>query len=852
MSRPPRPYPADPTKRELFSPGGQLTYLPLAYADLLELQRALAEQVPPGGEGDFTATSYDLSALVGHVLAAYQNFYAGEVFLRTARTPRSLVKHARRLSYEPDPGLSATGFVHLTLGPGLSGTVQKDLRLASTPVGETKAQDFETTESRVVDAAWNEIQVSGANAPASLQANDTVLTLRGTGHGLRRGEPMAFVGPKGWRALDVVAVEEDRDADQTTVTLAGGIGTSEPALPAFDPAHPLSGYQVLAGPARELRLFGWDASPVTFPPDSILPAGAYTKPQSPPSEPQYGYVVAGTTHQPADWYLSRPLEESVAGDFLLFPGGNDAPYVARFEPGSQKDVTVTFFKAYADTQVNGVKTTPGAGGVQTVTPVTETVVREVWLSGSVTRLRVQGADGTHRPRSEQRIQGRWLTGWRTRVPLVDRVPSEVEVLEGAELSLVGRLAGLAPGMLVALSTLDGSVVQVVELVSVNLPAEDASNPVTTVTWQARTSPTVRGHRWRQGDLKVLGNIVPIVHGKTVEQVLGGSDGITPFLRFTLKDGPLGHRPGPGGGEPDLEVRVHGVAWTRVDDFGASGPEDRHYRLERDQDQVTSVLFGDGVRGAIPPADKKHIHATYRVGLGRDGNVPAGRVTRVVKAHPLVARAVNPVPVAGGTPPSSPESIREQATRHIRTFDRAVSVQDHADLAMLYPGVARASARQRDAVVELVVATADGEGIADKTGLASFLAARRDTTVPLRIIDPMPLDVHLGLYLETDPAFLRRNVEEAIRAALMGREAGATPGFFTPEVRWLGQAASLSEVYARLQAVPGVQFCQITHFAFGAPGLLAVHDVLRVNSHQWLRMTANHLYFTPPSGGSHGV
>jgi hypothetical protein len=851
MSRPPRPYPADPTKHELFSPEGQFTYLPLAYADMVALQRALSEQAPPGGEGDFTATTFELSALVGHVLAAYQNFYAGEVFLRTARTPRSLVKHARRLSYEPDPGLSATGFVHLTVGQGLAGTVQEGLRLASTPIGETKAQDFETTESRVVNAAWNELQVADATTPASLQASDKVLTLRGTGHGLRPNEPMIFVGPKGWKALEVVDVDEDPASGQTTVRLANTVGTSEASLPAFDEANPISGYQLLARPALELRHFGWDASPVTFPPGEILKAGAYQKPAQPPANPQYGYQVSGSTHDPANWYLSRPIEETVAGDFVLYLGEGGS-YVARVEPQSQKDVTVTFFKAFKSTQVNGVQTTPGPGGAQTVTPLTQDVVSEVWISGSVTQIKVKKADGTYRSRVEQSIQGRWLTGWRTRAPVTDRVPSQVEVLEGAELPLLGRLSGLVPGMLVALSTLDGSVVQVVELITVNLPAEGATAPVTTVTWQARTTPTVQGHRWRRGNLKVLGNIVPVVHGKTVEQVLGGSDGITPFLRFSLKDGPLGHRPGPEGGEPDLEVRVHGVRWTRVDDFGASGPEDRHYRIEHDQDHVTSVIFGDGTHGAIPPADKKHLQATYRVGLGRDGNVPAGRVTRVVKAHPLIVRVLNPVPVSGGTPPADPEAIRDQATRYIRTFDRAVSVQDHADLALLYPGVARASARQRDAVVELVVANADGQGLADKTGLASFLAARRDTTVPLRIIDPVPVDVHLGLYLETDPAFLRRTVEEAVRGALMSRDPERGPGLFSFEARRLGQPAYLSEVYARIQAVPGVEFCQITHFSFGAPGALTAHDVLRANAHQWLRMSANHLYFTPPAGGSHGA
>jgi hypothetical protein len=847
MSRPPRPYPLQATRNELLVRDGRLGYLPLEYADLVALQRALSEHAPPGGEGDFATTLFELGAMVGHVLAVYQNRYASEAFLRTAQSPRSLVKHARRLAYEADPGLSATGFAHFTIGAGLSGTLPAGLHLASAPLGAIKAQDFETTEPRAVNAAWNDIAVAEPSTPAALQASDTTLAIAGTGHRLRPGEPMLLVGPALWQPLSVVAVAEDTAADRTTLTLSSALGTDVPA--------PLDGYLLLAAPALELRLFGCDADPVYFPPDQILSAPDYTKPSNPPSTPVFGYKLDGDTHHDDNWYLSRQLEAPVADDYLL-RRDDAAAKAGRVVAQSSKNVTVTLFRASTEVRVTSVSSTT-TNSTTTVTPVTQSFVSEMWISGSVTRIRVTNHDNASMLRKDQSVRGVWLTGWRTRAPLVSTVPSQEPMLEGADLGLAGRLVGLEPGMMVALSTLDGVVSQVVELIRVDLPAEDESSPVTTIAWRARTLPTVPGHVWHHGDLRVLGNVAPIVHGKTADEVLGSSDGITPFLRFALKKSPLTHLPGASGGEPDLEVRVDGVRWTRVIDFGASGPDDRHYCIERDQDQTTSVLFGDGVRGAIPPAGKKHIHAVYRIGLGREGNVAAGQARRMVKAHPLVEHTVNPVPASGGTPPADPEGIRNQATRAIRTFDRAVSVSDHADLALLYPGVTQAAAREHDGAVELVVADAGGQAIFDKTGLIAFLESRRDDSVALRLQDPEPAYLHLGLYVEIHPDHVQRRVETAVRAALFNLDpAQGPPGLFTFAARKLGQPAHLSEVYALITAVPGVTFCQITHFSFtpsdDTPSATLVRDVLRVHPHQWLSLTSDRLHFTPPAEGIHGA
>ena len=209
-------------------------------------------------------------------------------------------------------------------------------------------------------------------------------------------------------------------------------------------------------------------------------------------------------------------------------------------------------------------------------------------------------------------------------------------------------------------------------------------------------------------------------------------------------------PGVAGGEPELEVRVDDVLWTRVQDFASSAPDDRHYRAIADAEQVTAVVFGDGRNGAVPPSGRKNVSAVYRVGLGLAGNVEAGRLSRLKRAHPLVERVVNPVPVTGGAEPAGPEGIRAQATRWIRTFDRAVSVSDHADLALTMPGIARAGARaDQNGGVVLVVADSTG-GVPALDAVRAFLDARRDVSVPLTLSGPHKRDIKIAVDLSPTP------------------------------------------------------------------------------------------------------
>jgi hypothetical protein len=77
--------------------------------------------------------------------------------------------------------------------------------------------------------------------------------------------------------------------------------------------------------------------------------------------------------------------------------------------------------------------------------------------------------------------------------------------------------------------------------------------------------------------------------------------------------------------PKSEVSVDGVLWRRVGSFSDAGPTDMVYVLHQDADQSGSsrIEFGDGKHGARP-ATGARVTVGYRLGGGRDGNMPKRR------------------------------------------------------------------------------------------------------------------------------------------------------------------------------------------------------------------------------------
>jgi hypothetical protein len=137
-----------------------------------------------------------------------------------------------------------------------------------------------------------------------------------------------------------------------------------------------------------------------------------------------------------------------------------------------------------------------------------------------------------------------------------------------------------------------------------------------------------------------------------------------------------------------EVGDDWVTWNEVEDFNASRPDSRDFTIDR---STGELRFGDGRCGAIPPPGANNIRLhRYATGGGQIGNRPAKAISQLLSAVPAVEAAINLEPATGGLDAEGAAQLRAHAAAWLRHRDRAVCVDDFADLARkASPAVARA-------------------------------------------------------------------------------------------------------------------------------------------------------------------
>lgn len=300
------------------------------------------------------------------------------------------------------------------------------------------------------------------------------------------------------------------------------------------------------------------------------------------------------------------------------------------------------------------------------------------------------------------------------------------------------------------------------------------------------------------------------------EVIGSSTG-EPNQSFTLARSPL---------IVDslvVEVNEGGAGWVKWDrresllynDDGdgrpsLSTPESRHYYVQFDEEDRASVRFGDGVYGRRPPVGVNNLRATYRVGGGAAGNVPAGAINRVRTASlsALVESVTNVLPAAGGTDHESLDDAVRFGPLAFRSGQRAVTLDDYVAQAHRAGGVAKVRARSRGwNVVELYVAP-EGDTVRPvpedlRRRLIAFFEARRMAGTFVEVLDATFVPVDLSADVVFDRHFHADAVRQAVEAAVKDVLAFANVDF--------GQSVFLSDIYARIEAVPGVQAVTITRF-----------------------------------------
>lgn len=146
-------------------------------------------------------------------------------------------------------------------------------------------------------------------------------------------------------------------------------------------------------------------------------------------------------------------------------------------------------------------------------------------------------------------------------------------------------------------------------------------------------------------------------------------------------------------DPDATGTQASPSWKQVEDFDVSGPDDRHYMLNKVQG---AIQFGDGIRGTVPEAGQIVEPKSYEYGGGTTGNVSLSSDWRFLNKEydDLTVTALGDA--TGGHDEESVKSALTRLKRDMKVPYRAVTASDYRYAATHTPGLRFGRAR---AIVE---------------------------------------------------------------------------------------------------------------------------------------------------------
>lgn len=311
--------------------------------------------------------------------------------------------------------------------------------------------------------------------------------------------------------------------------------------------------------------------------------------------------------------------------------------------------------------------------------------------------------------------------------------------------------------------------------------------------------------YKRDTVALNANLVLANHGETVSgEVLGSGAGAATHQRFELKKPPLTYISAAtaSGAESTLSVRVDGVEWSQVSSLYGLGPNNKSYTVRTDNNARASVILGDGECGARLPTGQENVIATYRSGIGSEGEVGANSLT-LLKTRPFGIRSVtNPLGASGADDPETLDEARANAPLTVLTLDRIVSVQDYEDFARAFAGIGKARADTVwDGEAELVhvtVADANGEPVVAPL-YGNLLAAMESARYPLRQVvlkSFQPLVFFVTAKVLIDEAYLWEDVKGEAEQALLSA--------FSFSKRSFAQPVTAAEVLQVIHGAPGVK------------------------------------------------
>jgi hypothetical protein len=749
-------------------------------------------------DDDFVNAFVDLTAYLGEVLMTYQNAYAQEIYLETAQLRESLFSLAYMVDYHINPGAAALGLLVVKAKNGKNGILPKGFLVSGKEENAKQSVFFETNADLNVDEKFNDFALVEKERFNSIYLNHNTPSSKIT----VKEKITVIPGQYIYFHSDLLGMYYFAQVQSST----------------FDEENRtvISFVKLYASTLT--------SSKIEISKEAVMKSeiSKFLKPENILSENK-GHFLFVNRHkvigdripsmfkiEDGRWGLIR--NEPCGVLKLENNQGRNKSYVwldGKYE-GIEAEAPIVFRHESA---INyGIVTELGFETVKIKIAVSIADQKDILESREVSKINVSwlnSAPVEHQLNPTEKSS--------THIVFVGiQTPLKAETKSKNTDSLKGQNTLKVDGDFSKLEKYRALILHEDEEISGVKTTEEASVLEVSYDQASKTSAINLKNSISKGftkhGVKIWGNVAKITQGKTMpETILGSGRGEESYQTFDLPQSPLTFESrGREGLKGAIDIKVSDLIWQQKDDFLNSGSEDFHYIIETDFEGKSRVVFGDGTNGNRLPTGRDNVTAKFRTGQGTSGNVSEGVLKKPLSKPSFLSEVLNPLKTAGGTDPDKEVELRKKMPVEHITFDRAVSLQDYANLALAYPGIAKAKAGWRwlnnKQYVFLAVAGSEGKDITlILENLRAYLDARRDVNQPLIVkqVDAVPIKLSVSVIASAD--YEKEKVEDALYKALgKGVNEDGTLQFFNFDRLDIGMSIHKKDVYKAVENIKGVE------------------------------------------------
>lgn len=317
---------------------------------------------------------------------------------------------------------------------------------------------------------------------------------------------------------------------------------------------------------------------------------------------------------------------------------------------------------------------------------------------------------------------------------------------------------------------------------------DSTNPAITFTLDSPV--TVNGTSTATGNVtqgvNVTDEVVGVSDGTANQVFQLANTGVFIDSTFSVKSG-------------------YSFTYTRVNNIIDADATDYAYVAYTDGNGNTFIKFGDGVSGKIPPSTTT-IRVSYRYTTTAPslGNIAKGTLTTLNSTSSVTV--TNSTAFSGGADAESTDSIRTNAPKALSTLNRAVSLEDYANLALSVNGIAKAIALASSFSSITLYLAPEGGGVASTSLKSSVTTMFNNKTAPgttLTLKNPTYVHPYLTVTVQVLPQYSSSDVISAVQTAL--------EDLFSFENVKFNDFISEGEIYSTCKSVDGVSFITISDY-----------------------------------------